>query len=93
MRTSGGGPFGCPKCGHGFSSVLDSRPNETRDAIRRRRECLGCEHRWSTLEVFITDRGSIETLLGAARQEQNLKDLLTRIERGFAALHAEFFRK
>lgn len=41
----------CSVCG-GESLVVDSR--ETNDAIRRRRMCRSCGHRWSTLE---TSRG------------------------------------
>lgn len=39
----------CPACGHRFSRVADSRPHGSGGIIRRR-ECLGCKVRWSTLE-------------------------------------------
>lgn len=38
----------CPACQHDESRVVDSRT--TRDAIRRRRECQACGHRFTTLE-------------------------------------------
>lgn len=38
----------CPKCHHDNSKVVDSRP--TKEAIRRRRECLNCHHRFNTYE-------------------------------------------
>ena len=38
----------CPIC-YGQTHVIDSRPNE--DSIRRRRECLECKHRFSTVEI------------------------------------------
>jgi transcriptional repressor NrdR len=38
----------CPACQHPDSRVVDSR--DTGDAIRRRRSCLQCGHRFSTLE-------------------------------------------
>ena len=38
----------CPTCGHSESKVLDSRPAE--DSIRRRRECLACQKRFTTYE-------------------------------------------
>ena len=38
----------CPVCNHGESKVLDSRPAE--GSIRRRRECLACQHRFTTYE-------------------------------------------
>lgn len=40
----------CPACGNPESKVVDSRPSEDGVAIRRRRECLGCEHRFTTYE-------------------------------------------
>jgi transcriptional repressor NrdR len=38
----------CPHCGHDESRVLDTRDSE--QGIRRRRECLRCENRFSTVE-------------------------------------------
>ncbi len=40
----------CPKCGYEESKVIDSRPSENREAIRRRRECLRCGSRFTTYE-------------------------------------------
>ena len=40
----------CPVCGHEQSKVLDSRPVLDGRAIRRRRECLECERRFTTYE-------------------------------------------
>ncbi len=40
----------CPVCGHEESKVLDSRPVLDGRAIRRRRECLGCDRRFTTYE-------------------------------------------
>lgn len=40
----------CPFCGHNDDKVIDSRPTEAGKAIRRRRECLQCEKRYSTYE-------------------------------------------
>ncbi len=40
----------CPKCSYKHSRVLDSRPFEDGDAIRRRRECEQCGHRFRTFE-------------------------------------------
>lgn len=41
----------CPYCGKQDSKVVDSRPAEDRDSIRRRRECLGCGKRFTTYEI------------------------------------------
>ena len=40
----------CPFCGHGESKVTDSRAGTEGDVIRRRRECLKCERRFTTYE-------------------------------------------
>lgn len=40
----------CPFCGSNHDRVIDSRPTEGGQAIRRRRECLACTHRYSTYE-------------------------------------------
>ncbi len=40
----------CPHCGNDESKVIDSRPTEDNTAIRRRRECLNCEKRFTTYE-------------------------------------------
>ena len=40
----------CPFCGHGEDRVIDSRESEKDDYIRRRRECLKCERRFTTYE-------------------------------------------
>lgn len=40
----------CPYCGFEESKVIDSRPVEEGGAIRRRRECMKCEKRFTTYE-------------------------------------------
>ena len=40
----------CPFCGHVEDKVVDSRESKPGDAIRRRRECLGCGQRFTTYE-------------------------------------------
>ena len=40
----------CPYCSSDESKVVDSRDSEAGDAIRRRRECLACERRYTTYE-------------------------------------------
>lgn len=42
----------CPFCGHLESKVVNSRQNPRGDAIRRRRECLECGHRFTTFEMI-----------------------------------------
>lgn len=40
----------CPFCGHRQDRVIDSRESKEGDLIRRRRECLKCERRFTTYE-------------------------------------------
>ena len=40
----------CPFCNHMEDKVVDSRESKEGDAIRRRRECLACERRFTTYE-------------------------------------------
>jgi len=40
----------CPFCAHSENKVIDSRISKDGDAIRRRRECLGCGKRFTTYE-------------------------------------------
>lgn len=40
----------CPKCGCQDDKVIDSRASKEGSIIRRRRECLGCTHRFTTYE-------------------------------------------
>ncbi|WP_017473374.1 transcriptional regulator NrdR [Amphibacillus jilinensis] len=40
----------CPNCQDKHTRVLDSRPIEEGDAIRRRRECEACHYRFTTFE-------------------------------------------
>ena len=44
----------CPYCGDEESKVIDSRPTEDSERIRRRRECLNCHMRFTTYEVVET---------------------------------------
>ena len=44
----------CPFCGHAENKVIDSRISKDGKAIRRRRECLGCQRRFTTYE-FVED--------------------------------------
>lgn len=44
----------CPYCGEIDSKVIDSRPADDGERIRRRRECLSCQKRFTTYEVVET---------------------------------------
>jgi len=44
----------CPSCSHSESKVIDSRPSSENSSIRRRRECLNCQKRFTTYETIET---------------------------------------
>jgi transcriptional regulator NrdR family protein len=71
----------CDKCGH-LSKVTDSRPTDR--GRYRRRVCIKCEHRWSTIEIRVSDYSV--TLLDpkwARTVEQKLQALLQEVQRKF----------
>ena len=41
----------CPYCAYPESKVIDSRPTDENNSIRRRRECLSCGKRFTTYET------------------------------------------
>jgi transcriptional repressor NrdR len=45
----------CPKCQARDDKVIDSRAIKDESVIRRRRECLACEHRFTTYEEIERD--------------------------------------
>ena len=42
----------CPFCGYSESKVIDSRPTDEGERIRRRRECMNCAKRFTTYEII-----------------------------------------
>lgn len=62
MRPDGPGLI-CFKCGSRFLAVKDSRPS--RNAIRRRRRCLGCGQRFTTFEIMSPTQGDTHRLYDA----------------------------
>ncbi len=42
----------CPFCGFEESKVIDSRPTDEGEKIRRRRECIKCAKRFTTYEII-----------------------------------------
>jgi len=43
----------CPRCGHLEDKVVDSRVTREGAGVRRRRECLACNQRFTTLEEIV----------------------------------------
>ena len=58
----------CPVCGFADSKVIDSRHIEEGNSIRRRRECLACQKRYTTFEtvetvqIFVTKKNGTKEL-------------------------------
>ena len=44
----------CPYCQYTESKVIDSRPTDEGEKIRRRRECMRCGKRFTTYEIVET---------------------------------------
>lgn len=57
----------CPKCGNQEDRVIDSRSSKDGASIRRRRECTGCQHRFTTYEEI--ERELIRVLKRDGRSE------------------------
>jgi transcriptional repressor NrdR len=59
-------PVNCPYCGNIDSKVIDSR--DVNDGIRRRRQCLRCDSRFTTYERF--ERASLFVIKKDGRREE-----------------------
>ena len=83
----------CPYCGYRESKVVDSRPADEGNSIRRRRECLACERRFTTFETMESLPMVVSSMLRACEKrtvplarleeltdeiEQNLQNCLER---------------
>src|SRR5439155_23950557 len=64
----------CPKCGQLDDKVIDSRASREGSVIRRRRECLGCSHRFTTYEEI--EHEGLMVLKRDGRREQFSKEKL-----------------
>ena len=61
----------CPVCGFADSKVIDSRHIEEGNSIRRRRECLACQKRYTTFEI-------VETVQIIVTKKNGTKELFDR---------------
>ena len=64
----------CPHCSHDEDRVLDSRPVRDGAAVRRRRECASCQHRFTTYEYVET--GTFSVVKKDGRREPFQRDKL-----------------
>jgi len=75
---------GCPVCRSSTSVVTDTRPWHA--SIKRRRKCVGCGHRWTTIEL----PADLAERLPA--MEEDLKQI-ARIAETMAEILAEIVRR
>jgi transcriptional repressor NrdR len=64
----------CPKCGCQDDKVIDSRASREGATIRRRRECLGCGHRFTTYEEV--ERADLMVIKRDGRREEFSREKL-----------------
>jgi len=64
----------CPKCGNQDDKVIDSRASREGSTVRRRRECLGCAHRFTTYEEI--EHEGLVVVKRDGRREEFSKDKL-----------------
>lgn len=65
----------CPFCGNIDDKVIDSRMSKDGDVIRRRRECLGCERRFTSYEKVDDILPVVEKKDGRREQYDRIKIL------------------
>lgn len=62
----------CPACGHEGDKVIDSRSAREGQAVRRRRECSDCRHRYTTYEFV--EQAAILVVKKDGRREPYSRD-------------------
>jgi transcriptional repressor NrdR len=69
----------CPFCANGENKVIDSRISKDGNAIRRRRECIGCSKRFTTYEYVeeVLPMEDIVERIEHACQDMQLKEIAT----------------
>ena len=70
----------CPKCGNQDDKVIDSRASKEGSTIRRRRECLKCNHRFTTYEE-IEHEGLVVVKRDGRREEFSREKLLSGVKK------------
>ena len=70
----------CPKCNHEDTKVLETRLGKGNHSIRRRRECLACETRFSTVEEIVRE-GLVVVKRNGAREEFNIAKITAGIRK------------
>lgn len=68
-------PMRCPACEHDGTKVIDSRDVSGGKAIRRRRECESCQHRFTTYEEIESLR--IDVIKRDGRRQEYSREKIT----------------
>lgn len=74
----------CPQCQKQNSRVIETRSDDEHTHIRRRRECSGCRHRWTTFE-FTDDLA--QEIEAAFKRQQVTAAQLRRVFKAAAILN------
>ena len=64
----------CPKCGYGFTKVVDIR--DIPNGKKRRRECAGCGTRYNAIEILEEDYRNIMTVVSKMKSVQKELELI-----------------
>ena len=72
----------CPFCGDQESKVVDSRHSDDGQSIRRRRECMNCQRRFTTYEI-VESLPIIVVKRGGSRQSFDRNKILNSMIRAF----------
>jgi len=70
----------CPKCSHTDTKVLDTRLGKNNLSIRRRRQCLGCGYRFTTIEEILRE-GLVVVKRNGAHEDFDRAKMLAGIRR------------
>ena len=88
----------CPRCNHEDTKVLETRLGKGNHSIRRRRECLACGHRFSTMEEIVRE-GLVVVKRNGAREEFDIGKIASGVRKAtvdqiayvrFASVYREF---
>jgi transcriptional repressor NrdR len=72
----------CPKCGRQDDKVIDSRASREGATIRRRRQCIGCNYRFTTYEEI--EREELMVIKRDGRREEFSREkLLSGLKKAF----------
>jgi transcriptional repressor NrdR len=70
----------CPRCQHADTKVIDTRLLKGNHGIRRRRECLGCEHRFTTVEEILRE-GLVVVKRDGSREDFDLSKIASGVRK------------